>query len=397
MNEEAKPNLEPNLNKEVKPRAKKGPLFILIGILLALSALIFCYWFFDARFKVGTNDAYVEGNIIEIYPKVSGTIRTIAVNDTDHVLAGQVLVTLDPTTFQIKFDESLANLGNTLREVQKKFDTVSQLLASLEVQLVNLEQAKTHYFHRRALVDIGGVSREDFENAQSAYLSAEAEVVRTQEELSGAEAQVYNTTVLTHPLVKEAIERVKLAWLDLINTKIRAPYDGFIAKKGAQVGEVALTSQSLLAVVPLDDLWVTANLKENKLSKIRIGQEVKIKTDLYKNQVTFSGKVIGISPGTGSIFSILPPQNATGNWIKIVQRVPVRISLNPSELKNTPLRAGLSTTVSIDVRDEKGAVLTEVRPSQPLYKTEIYDDQLNGVSCFINQIIEQNLGPCNGN
>ena len=169
-----------------------------------------------------------------------------------------------------------------------------------------------------------------------------------------------------------------------------------LLKKTAQVGESASVSQPLLSIVPLDNLWIIANLKESHLSKIRLGQEVAVKTDLYKHHMVFQGKVLGISPGTGSVFAILPPQNATGNWIKIVQRVPVRIGLRPSEVENYPLRVGLSTEVIIDVHDQSGPVLTQARPSYPIYQTDIYEDQLSGVDPIVEQIIGENLNLCDG-
>lgn len=392
MNEEVK-NPEP----AQKPKSKKLPLFILICIILILSSLLFLYWFLDARYKVSTEDAYVEGNIIEVYPKISGTVRTVTVDDTDHVKEGQVLMTLDPTTYQIEFSESLSALGSTVRKVQQLFDQVGQLSASLEVQLVNLDLAKIHFINRKALVGIGGVSKEEFENAQSAYLAAEAEVVRLQEELSSAEAQTYNSTIRTHPLVKEAMDRVKLCWVNLNSTKVRAPQDGFIAKKGVQIGEHVSPSRSVMSVVPLSDLWINANLKEVELGKIRIGQPVEIQTDMYKKKVKFSGEVLGISPGTGSVFSLIPPQNATGNWIKIVQRVPVRISINNQDLKKNPLMVGLSTKVTIDIQNQEGGILTPVECIKPKYVTNIYDRQLKGIDPIIEEVIESNLSPCNAN
>lgn len=392
MNEEVK-SPEP----EQKPKNKKLPLFILMGLILVLLTLGFLYWFVDARFKVSSDDAYVEGNIIEVFPKVSGTVRTVTVDDTDHVKEGQVLVTLDPTTYQIQFDESLAALGNTVRQVQQLFDQVGQLSASLEVQLVNLDLAKIHFINRKALVGIGGVSKEEFENAQSSYLSAEAEVVQLQEQLSSAEAQTYNSTVRTHPLVKEAMDNVKLCWVSLNNTKIRAPHDGFIAKKGVQVGEQVSLSRSVMSVVPLNNLWINANLKEVELGKIRIGQPVSIYTDIYKKKAKFSGKVLGISPGTGSAFSLIPPQNATGNWIKIVQRVPVRISIDDQDLQKNPLMVGLSTKVTIDIRDQDGKMLTPIECVKSKYMTHIYDNQLNGIDPIIEEVIEANLSPYNAN
>ncbi len=395
MNDEAAQdqNSEQNAPKKKKSR---WPLFIVLSVLIIIGVLVFLYWLIFGQYKVSTTDAYVQGNIIEVFPRVRGNFQNINVNDDDYVKEGQILATLDPTDFQIQFDESQANLAATLRNVQQMFDQVNELVASLEQQMVYLEQAQTHFLHRQALVGIGGVSRENFEDSQSTLLAAEAELVKIEESLKKAQTQTYNTTVLTHPLVVNAIESVKQSWINLCYTQIKAPYEGFIAKKSMQVGETASPTLALLSIVPLDNLWVTANLKESQLSKIRIGQPVVVKTDIYKRYKIFQGIILGIAPGTGSVFSILPPQNATGNWIKIVQRVPVRIGLRPHEIEQFPLRVGLSTEVVIDVHNQEGSVLTKGGPTCPIYQTDIYEDQLNGVAPLIEQIIETNLNLCDG-
>lgn len=384
-------------SRDVKPKKNLIAFFSVLGLIVIGAALVFCYWFFIAQYRVVTNDAYIEGNIIEVFPRVNGMIQTVAVNDTDQVCEGQILATLDPTNFRIQFEESKANLAATLRNVQQMFDQVAELVAALDEQLIYVDQAKSHFLNRQALVGIGGVSKENFADAQSALLAAEAELVRIQEKLNAAQTQTYNTTVLTHPLVQSAIEQLRLCWLNLGYTEIRAPFSGFIAKKNVQVGESAAPSKSLMAIVPLDNVWVTANLKEIQLSKIRIGQEVEIITDMYKKNMPFRGKVLGISPGTGSVFSILPPQNATGNWIKIVQRVPVRIGLTSREVMQNPLRLGLSATVTIDVHDQNGEVLTELRAAAPIYQTDIYENQLKDVDSIVSQIVQANLNLNNDN
>lgn len=370
---------------------KRWPVFMVLALLCITALLIGAYVWFWGQYRVSTNDAYVDGNIIEVFPKVSGTIRTIRVNETDYVTKGQVLATIEATDYKIRFAEAKANLANTLRQVQQMFDRVGQLSASLEKSRIYLEQAKLNYAHRQALVSIGGVSQEEFENALTSLLASEAEIVQIQEELKGAKAQTYNVSPLTHPLVLQAIDQVKLAWLNLKNTTIRAPVSGYVAKKSLQLGENADLSQTIMAIVPLNQLWITANFKENQLSKIRIGQSVQIKSDLYKNQVIFNGKILGISPGTGSVFSILPPQNATGNWIKIVQRVPVRIQLATQEIKKNPLRIGLSTEVVVDVHNQNGSVLTPAKSPKILYQTNVYDNQLKGIDPIIEKIIQENL------
>ncbi len=370
---------------------KRWPVFVVLALLCIAALLIGAYVWFWGQYRVSTNDAYVDGNIVEVFPKVSGTIRTIRVNETDYVAKGQVLATIEATDYKIRFAEAKANLASTLRQVQQMFDKVGQLNASLEKSRIYLEQAKLNYAHREALVSIGGVSQEEFENALTSLLASEAEIIQIQEELKGAKAQTYNASPLTHPLVSQAIDQVKLAWLNLKNTTIRAPVAGYVAKKSLQLGENADLSQTIMAIVPLNQLWITANFKENQLSKIRIGQSVQIKSDLYKNQVIFTGKVLGISPGTGSVFSILPPQNATGNWIKIVQRVPVRIQLTTQEIKKNPLRLGLSTEVVVDVHNQNGGVLTPAKPLKVLYQTNVYDNQLKGIDPIIDQIVQENL------
>ena len=396
MNDEAQAQNKKEPNALAKHKKSKLPVFIVLAVLILLGGLFFGYWIFWGQYKVTTTDAYVDGNILEVFPRAKGTIQTVTVNNTDYVVEGQVLAVLDPTDFQIEFDQAQANLAATLRNVQQMFDQVGELVADLEKQTIYLEQAQLHFIHRQALVEIGGVSRESFEDAQSALLAAEAESVRIEESLKRAQSQTYNTTVLTHPLVIDAIEKVKMSWTNLNNVQVKAPCSGYIAKKVAQVGESASTAHPIMSIVPLEDLWVTANLKESQLAQIKIGQDVSVKTDLYRHHMIFQGKVLGISPGTGSVFSILPPQNATGNWIKIVQRVPVRIGLRPSEIANYPLRVGLSTEVVIDIREQSGSVLTKMRPTRPIHQTDIYANQLCGVSSVIDQIILENINLSDG-
>ncbi len=384
------------MTKEPK-KNKRGSLWIFFAVVVFCALLVTGYWMKWGRYSVHTTDAYVEGNIIEVSSRLSGAVRTMAVNDTACVVRGQVLATLDPTNYYLRFEKSKASLANTLRQVQQIFDQEKEIEAQLAVQEILNAQALLNYEHRKALVEIGGVAREEYEQSYTNLLAGQAEVTRLEESLNISKAQTYNVTILTHPLVLEAIDAVKLAWVDLCNTKIRAPADGFIAKKSAQVGETVDAGQPLLAIVPLNGLWVNANFKESKLASIRVGQRVEVKTDMYKGHAVFDGYVMGISPGTGSVFSLLPPQNATGNWIKIIQRVPVRIRLDPKELTQYPLRLGLSAKVSVDIRDLSGEILSKHEPAKPLYQTDIYDDQLKGVQEIIEQIIRQNLIGRDGN
>lgn len=371
-------------------KSKKGP-WIVLGVFALLGLLAFFYWFFLARFTLSTNDAYVEGNRIEIFPQIAGTVTAIHVQETDYVQAGDVLIELDPTDATLAFESSLSKLGNAVRQVVQKFDQVYQYRALVEVRQSEVIKAKNHYENRAPLVSIGAVTKEDFQNAVSDLTSAKASLGQALEDLKGAEAQIYNTSVKTHPIVLEAIDQVRSCWVNLKRTVIRAPQEGYVALKNAQVGESALISRPLLSLVPLNEIWVNANFREVKLSKVELGQKVELKSDVYKNKVKFSGLVVGISPSTGSFLSVLPPQNAAGNWIKIVQRVPVRIQLDPQQLKEHPLRVGLSMNAKMDLRDEVHPLPQVTASVRPLYQTSVYQDQIQGVEPIIDQVIMENI------
>ncbi len=388
MNEHADQKLIENKGPVKK---KKTALFVTLGVIIICALLIFFYWFIWARFSVSTNSAYVNGNTVEVYPQVSGSITTVNVQETFHVKQGDVLVELDPTDYVIAFENSKSVLANTIRGVVQKFDRVYQLQASVQMQQSQLDQAVLNYQHREALVQIGGVTLEDFQKSETDMHVAQASLNQSLEDLRGSEAQIYNTTVATHPLVQEAMDTVRSSWIDLQRCVIKAPVDGYVALKSAQVGETVSPSNPLLSIVPLNDVWVNANFKEIQLKKIRIGQPVKVTSSLYGSHVKYKGTVMGISPGTGSVFSVIPPQNATGNWIKIVQRVPVRVSLDPKQLEKHPLRLGLSLKATVDLRDEEGEVLTPLEPTLPIYQTFIFQDQIYGVEGIIKRVLEENI------
>ncbi len=375
------------------PKKRKWILLVVIGCLLILSLIIFLYWVLSARFYISTEDAYVNGNTVEVYPQIGGNITTVNVQETFHVKQGDVLVILDPTESLIAFENSKSALANTVREVVQKFDQVFKIKAHIQMLQSQLAQAELNFQHRDALVKIGGVTKEDFENSGTNVLVAQASLNEAMEDLRGSEAQIYNTTVATHPLVKEAADKVRSSWINLQRTVVLAPIDGYIAKKSAQVGESADPSVALLSIVPLKDIWVDANFKESQLSHIKLGQSVEMVTSLYGNRVKYKGSVVGISPGTGSAFAILPPQNASGNWIKIVQRVPVRISLDSNQLDKYPLRLGLSLKSIVDIRDESGGTLLPMEATQSLYQTSVFQDQIVGVDEIISQVIQQNINP----
>lgn len=360
--------------------------FVVIGVVVLL------YWLMVFRFEEYTDDAYVSGNLIELTPQVPGIVASIHVDNTDFVEEGQVLIELDRTDYQIAYDKSVSALGETVRNVVQMFLRVEELEAELEQRDADLFKAEKDYQNRVNLVGIGGVSREEFEHVEADFVSAKASRKETFLTLQSAYAQVQNTTITTHPLVKKGGEAVKDAYVNLQRCSIVAPTHGYIAQRSTQLGEYVNTSEPLLAVVPLNELWVDANFKETQISQFRIGQSVQLTSDLYGGKTTFYGKIVGINPGTGNVFSALPPQNATGNWIKIVQRVPVRVSLDPMQLKKFPLWLGLSMNVTVDLHDTSGEMLATASRIAPLYSTKVYEEQEKGAEVIIQHVIEENCG-----
>lgn len=372
-----------------KSKQKKILLWTAVGF-LAIGLIVFIYWLKVFRYKEYTDDAYVNGNRVELTPQVPGIVVSINVDNTEYVEEGQVLVQLDKTDQRLAFEKAKHSLAETVRSVVQMFIQVDQLEAELNQKRADLFRAEKDYQNRVNLVGIGGVSREEFEHVEAAYVAAKASEKQTYHALQGAIAQVQGTTVKTHPNVKKGADLVRDAYVSLQRCDILAPMNGYIAQRTVQLGEYVNPSEPLLAVIPLDELWVDANFKEIQLSKMRVGQSVRMTADLYGSKVVYTGKVIGINPGTGSVFSALPPQNATGNWIKIVQRVPVRVSLDAQQLKKNPLWLGLSMEVNVDIHDTSTEMLRQKSRLNPIYKTKIYHAQEEGVELLIEDIIQAN-------
>lgn len=382
---------EKDPQKEAKNNKKRNKTliftaagFILVGI------IIFIYWAEVLRFEEYTNDAYVSGNMVELTPQVPGIVTAINVDNTEYVEEGQVLIELDKTDSRLAYQKAKNSLAETVRNVVQMFIEVERLEAELEQKDAELFRAEKDYQNRMNLVEVGGVSREEFEHVEAAFVSAQAGRKKTYHALQEAVAQIQNTTLSTHPNVKHAAAAVRDTYVNLQRCDILAPMSGYVTQRTVQLGEYVNLSDPLLAVIPLDELWVDANYKEIQLSKVRVGQSVRMTSDIYGKKVVFSGKVVGINPGTGSVFSALPPQNATGNWIKIVQRVPVRVSLDRRQLKKHPLYLGLSMNVRVDIHDTSSEILREAMRLRPLYKTKIYQNQETGVEAIIEKIIQEN-------
>jgi len=359
--------------------------FILIGFLW------WAYWYFHARFYQDTDDAYVAGDLVNVMSQVSGTVISIGADETDFVQAGQELVRLDSSDAEIALRDSEARLARAVRQTRTVFANRDQLQAVVAQRRADLRKAQSDLERRKDLTRTGAVSAEEVSHAQDALSAARDGLVAAQKNLAASAALTGQTGVPDNPDVQAAATDVERSYLAVRRTRIHAPMSGYIAKRAVQLGErVAPGGQPLLSIVPLERLRIEANFKEVQLSQMRIGQPVRIIADLYGGGVEYHGTVAGLGLGTGAAFALLPAQNATGNWIKVVQRVPVRVALDPTELTAHPLRIGLSTKAQVDVRDVSGAILAQAPRQTPGLATSTYDIDRQEIHARIAHIIEEN-------
>lgn len=371
---------------------RRNRTLLLVLVLAALLGCIwFMYWYFHRRFYMYTNDAYVGGNIVVVTPRISGTVVSISADDTDYVEQGRVLIELDKTDAFIALEKNIAHLGQSVRQVTALLETTKQIKALVNVKKAVFIQAAQDYEKREYLVDVLAVSVEDFEHAIATLNSSFADLISTEHYYLSLVAQTENTTIENHPLVEEAKQLLREAFLMLQRCTLISPVEGLVARRSVQIGEQINPAQPLMAIVPLNQIWVDANYKETQLKNVRIGQTTKVHCDLYGKVVDFEGVVSGIAGGTGSVFSLLPPQNATGNWIKIVQRLPVRIHLHPDQVKKYPLRLGLSMETTINIHQKNLPAIPAKKPALPIYSTDIFYDQQKGVEDLIAEVIKQNI------
>jgi membrane fusion protein (multidrug efflux system) len=370
-------------------KRKKG-LTIFVMLLLILGG---CFAYYYMTYMVGneiTDDAYVNGNIVQITPEISGTVTRIGVDDGDFVEKGQELIRFDDSDAMIGFESAKANLAQTVRQVRVMFNNVAQAQAVVDEKNIALHKAQADVKRRQNMVKAGGLSQEELSHAQDLVNSAQKSLAVAVQQQKAQQAMIYNTTVSTHPLVQAAIAQLQQAYLQQQRTTLVAPVSGYVAQRNVQVGQRVTPSSALMAVVPLDEVWVDANFKETQLVDMRIGQTVSLLSDLYGEEVVFHGQIESLGIGTGSAFSLLPAQNATGNWIKVVQRLPVRIVLDKQELVEHPLRIGLSMNVDVDTKDADGELLAQSASDQARYETDIYQQSLTGVTEIAQQIIAEN-------
>ncbi|HSC22330.1 MAG TPA: HlyD family efflux transporter periplasmic adaptor subunit [Casimicrobiaceae bacterium] len=368
-----------------------GGAFAIVG--LAYGA----YWAIVLRYEQSTDDAYVSGNVVQITPQIAGTVVKIAAEDTQFVEAGTPLVELDPSDARIALEQADAKLAKTVRDVRGLFATTAELKANVDMRNAEVARASEDLARRERLARSGAVSGEELQHARDALTSARAALAATQQQLAANRARVERTTVENHPDVLGAAAQVHDAYLDLARTTLPAPVSGYVAKRSAQLGQRVAPGAPLMAIVPLDQVWVDANFKESQLATMRIGQPVTLTADVYGGKVRFHGKVAGFGAGTGSAFALLPAQNATGNWIKIVQRVPVRIALDAKELAEHPLQVGLSMQVDVDTHERSGTRLPQLAQATPPLRTDVYDAVDAQADKRVRAIIAANDGLASAN
>ena len=379
----------------------------IIGIVVGGAALVWCVWYFVfSRHHVTTDNAYVIGNVLQITPQTSGTVVAIAADETDFVKAGQPLVRLDPADSKVALQQAQSQLAQTVREVRSLFSNSAALDAQVRLREADVLRAEIDLVRmqddvnrRMPLVGTGAVSKEEFQHvsaqwdaAKRSTEAAKAAWNAAKEQLKSSQTQTDGTSVKEHPNVARAAAKMREAYLAFQRSDVLAPTDGHIAKRSVQVGQRVQAGSPLMTMVALNQLWVDANFKEGQLQDLRIGQPAEIVADVYGKSVVYHGTVAGLGAGTGAAFSLLPAQNATGNWIKVVQRVPVRILLDAQELSAHPLRVGLSMDVNVDTSNQIGKTLADVQRDSPVSSTNIYDSLQVAADAEVQRIIAANMG-----
>ncbi|RMO17030.1 Membrane fusion component of tripartite multidrug resistance system [Pseudomonas amygdali pv. morsprunorum] len=380
----------PSSQQTPKPGKRKFLLIGLAVIVVILGLAIWAWYEFYGQWSEETDDAYVNGNVVEITPLVTGTVISIGADDGDLVHEGQVLLKFDPSDAEVSLQSAEANLGKVVRQVRGLYSNVDGMKAQLAAQRTAVQTAQENYNRRRSLAAGGAISQEELSHSRGSLTSAQSELNNIQQQLSTSVALVDDTVVSSHPDVKAAASQLRQAFLANARSTLVAPVTGYVAKRSVQLGQRIQPGTATMAVIPLDQLWIDANFKETQLGKMRIGQPVEISSDLYGSDVKYSGTIDSLGAGTGSAFALLPAQNATGNWIKIVQRVPVRVHINPEELAKHPLRIGLSTTVEVNLHDQSGPVLAQQPRKQAAFSTQVYATQLADADALIARLIHEN-------
>ncbi|CNG84321.1 multidrug efflux MFS transporter periplasmic adaptor subunit EmrA [Yersinia enterocolitica] len=375
-----------------KKKQRKRVLLILTGIFIIIGVAYLIYWFLVLRHHQETDNAYVSGNQVQIMSQVPGSVVSVNFENTDLVKSGDVLLTLDPTDAEQAYEQAKTALANTVRQTHQLIINSKQYQANIALKKTELSKAQNDLKRRVVLGSVDAIGREELQHARDAVDAAQASLDVAIAQYNANQALVLNTPLEKQPAVEQAAAKLRDAWLSLQRTKVVSPITGFVSRRSVQVGAEIANGAPLMAVIPANEMWIDANFKETQLANMRIGQPATVVTDFYGDDVVFQGKVVGLDMGTGSAFSLLPAQNATGNWIKVVQRLPVRIELDAKQLTEHPLRIGLSTTVRVDTADTDGLVLAQNVRKEPAFVTNALSLDLAPVNQMISDIVHANAG-----
>ncbi|EPL9571848.1 multidrug efflux MFS transporter periplasmic adaptor subunit EmrA [Providencia rettgeri] len=385
--EEMQQTQAPQRNKK---RQRRNALVFLTFIFIAIGVGWGIYWYLVLRHYESTDNAYVAGNQVQIQSQVSGSVMTVNVDNTDFVQSGTVLVELDPRDAELALDKAKTELANSVRQTRQHIINSRQLQANIDVKRSELSRLQNDLKRREVLGNSNLIGKEELQHARESVVSAKAALDMAVEQYNANQAIVLNTSIEKQPAVEQAATQVRNAWLTLQRTKIVSPVDGYVSRRSVQIGSQITPSTPLMAIVPSSGMWIDANFKETQLADMRIGQPAKVTADFYGKDVVFNGTVVGLDMGTGSAFSLLPAQNASGNWIKVVQRLPVRIALDPAQLEERPLRIGLSTEVTIDTLNKDGKVLSKGMRDVPAYHTSALAVDMSPANKIVTEIINNN-------
>jgi membrane fusion protein (multidrug efflux system) len=367
-------------------------LLVIALIFIGIGALAAVYWVLVLSKREKTDDAYVNGNKVTISAQVAGTVVAVLADDTQLVKAGQVLVKLDPIDAETALSRSANALAQTVRQVRQQKATADQYDSAIETRRLELARAETDLAKREPLLAERAIPAEEVRHAQESVEMARAELTQAERQAKSAHALVDGTAVESNPAVLQARDVYRDAWISAQRNAVVAPVTGYVAERSVQLGQHIQAGQALMSVIPLNSLWIDANFKEAQLRNLRIGQKAEVRSDLYGGSYIYHGRVEGMSAGTGAAFSLLPPQNASGNWIKVVQRVPVRIQIDDGDLVKSPLRVGLSATVTVDTTTRNGAVLAMDTSDNSVGDTQVYTQDLAKANAEADAIVHRNLG-----
>jgi membrane fusion protein (multidrug efflux system) len=386
------------MNANIEPATKpangkrRGILLLMAVIFIGIGALWAAYWVLVLAKREKTDDAYVNGNRVVISAQVSGTVIAVLADDTQLVKAGQILVKLEPIDAQTALSRAAGALAQTVRQVRQQKATANQYDSEIETRKVELARAQADLAKREPLIAEHAIAGEDVRHAQEGVQMARAALGQAMSQAQSAHALVDGTPVEENPAVLQAKDAFRDAWIAAQRNAVVAPVSGYVAERSVQLGQHIQAGEALMTVIPLHSLWVDANFKEVQLRNLRIGQKTEVRSDLYGGAFIFHGHVQGMSAGTGAAFSLLPPQNASGNWIKVVQRVPVRIQIDDNDLIRSPLRVGLSATVTVDTTSRDGPVLALETSGAPVGDTQVYTQDLDKANAEADAVVRRNLG-----